>query len=172
MCDTAAARTSTASIPLALNHHLLAKLDSTPAKTLSVTSFDGGDGAGWLVGWIGLVEAHPLPPRVVLQAPTCRKSLPQLACSVFALSAGWKVVHVTKTPVSLQRRARAGSGSTFFDVPRAGRAAGAGNTEVGEMEIVERARSHCGMPTFGSRVDLPFGAEPASEEKEAFTAVR
>jgi hypothetical protein len=104
-----------------------------------------------------------------------------------ALSAGWKAVHVTKTPGSLfghivavpvavpvspQRHARAGSGSAFFDVPRAGGAAGAGNAEVGEMEMVERASSRCRMPTFGSRVDLPFGAEPAGEEVEAFTAVR
>ncbi|KAJ7796006.1 hypothetical protein B0H14DRAFT_94585 [Mycena olivaceomarginata] len=105
----------------------------------------------------------------------------------FALSMGWKVVHVTKTPGSLfghivavpvavpvspQRHARAGSGSAFFDGPRARGATGAGNAEVGEMEMVERASSRCRMPTFGSRVDLPFGAEPAGEEVEAFTVVR
>ncbi|KAJ7348099.1 O-methyltransferase [Mycena albidolilacea] len=91
-----------------------------------------------------------------------------------ALTAGWKVVRVTKAPGSLfghivavpvavpvspQRRARAGSGSAFFDVPRAGGTAGAGNAEVGEMEMVERASSRCGTPTFGSRVDLPSVAE-------------
>ncbi|KAJ7820738.1 O-methyltransferase-domain-containing protein [Mycena olivaceomarginata] len=91
-----------------------------------------------------------------------------------ALTAGWKVVRVTKAsgslfghiiavpvamPVSPQRRARAGSGSAFFDVPRAGGTAGAGNAEVGEMEMVERASSRCGTPTFGSRVDLPSVAE-------------
>jgi hypothetical protein len=87
-----------------------------------------------------------------------------------ALTAGWKVVRVTKAPGSLfghivavpvavpvspQRRARAGSVSAFFDVPRAGGTAGAGNAEAGEMEMVERASSRCGTPTFGSRVDLP-----------------
>ncbi|KAJ7796023.1 O-methyltransferase [Mycena olivaceomarginata] len=91
-----------------------------------------------------------------------------------ALTAGWKVVRVTKAPGSLfghivavpvavpvspQRRARAGSGSAFFDVPRAGGTAGAGNAEAGEMEMVERASSRCGTPTFGSRVDLPSVAE-------------
>ncbi|KAJ7244419.1 hypothetical protein B0H12DRAFT_1129472 [Mycena haematopus] len=90
-----------------------------------------------------------------------------------ALSAGWKVVRVTKAPGSLfghiiavpvavpvppQRRARAGSGSAFFDVGGA-RVAGAGNVETGEMEMVERASSRCGTPTFGSRVDLPSVAE-------------
>ncbi|KAJ6461096.1 O-methyltransferase [Mycena sanguinolenta] len=90
-----------------------------------------------------------------------------------ALSAGWKVVRVTKAPGSLfghivavpvavpvppQRRARAGSGSAFFDVGVPA-ASGAGNTETGEMEMVERASSRCGTPTFGSRVDLPSVAE-------------
>jgi hypothetical protein len=65
-----------------------------------------------------------------------------------ALSAGWKVVRVTKPPGSLfghiiavpvavpvfpQRRARAGSGSAFFDGPRPGGVVGAGNAEAGEM---------------------------------------
>ncbi|KAJ7689893.1 hypothetical protein B0H14DRAFT_3175933 [Mycena olivaceomarginata] len=89
-----------------------------------------------------------------------------------ALTAGWKVVCVTKAsgslfghiiavpvamPVSPRRCARAGSGSAFFDVPRAGGMAG--NAEVGEMEMVERASSRCGTPSFGSRVDLPSVAE-------------
>ncbi|KAJ7449160.1 O-methyltransferase, partial [Mycena latifolia] len=87
-----------------------------------------------------------------------------------ALSAGWKVVRVTKAPGSLfghivavpvavpvppQRRARAGSGSAFFD---AGLGA-SGRGDGGEMDIVERASSRCGTPTFGSRVDLPSVAE-------------
>ncbi|KAF7377920.1 O-methyltransferase [Mycena sanguinolenta] len=90
-----------------------------------------------------------------------------------ALSAGWKVVRVTKAPGSLfghivavpvavpvppQRRARAGSGSAFFDVGMSA-AGGAENAETGEMEMVERASSRCGTPTFGSRVDLPSVAE-------------
>ncbi|KAJ7023063.1 O-methyltransferase [Mycena alexandri] len=111
-----------------------------------------------------------------------------------ALSAGWKVVRVTKAPGSLfghivavpvavpvppQRRARAGSGSAFFDMAFGGGAGGSGSTygahgvganggasgglEAGEMEremeMVERASSRCGTPTFGSRVDLPSMAE-------------
>ncbi|KAJ7712787.1 hypothetical protein B0H14DRAFT_3523740 [Mycena olivaceomarginata] len=70
------------------------------------------------------------------------------------------------------RHARADSGSAFFDVSRAGGATGAGHAEVGEMEMVERASSRCGMPTFGSRVDLLFGVEPTGEEEEVFTSVR
>ncbi|KAJ7263048.1 hypothetical protein C8J57DRAFT_1719238 [Mycena rebaudengoi] len=91
-----------------------------------------------------------------------------------ALSAGWKVVRVTKAPGSLfghivavpvavpvpsQRRARAGSGSAFFDV---GPAAGSAQRDAGEVEmerVLERASSRCGTPTFGSRVDLPSVAE-------------
>lgn len=81
-----------------------------------------------------------------------------------ALSAGWKVVRVTKAPGSLfghivavptaipQRRARAGSGSAFFDASFGP----AGRSDNGEME---RASSRCGTPTFGSRVDLPSVAE-------------
>ncbi|KAJ7653148.1 O-methyltransferase [Mycena polygramma] len=93
-----------------------------------------------------------------------------------ALSAGWKVVRVTKAPGSLfghivavpvavpvspQRRARAGSGSAFFDVGvglGGGGAAGAVRGDE-EKELVERASSRCGTPTFGSRVDLPSVAE-------------
>ncbi|KAJ7910454.1 O-methyltransferase [Mycena leptocephala] len=90
-----------------------------------------------------------------------------------ALSAGWKVVRVTKAPGSLfghivavpvavpvppQRRARAGSGSAFFDIGPGGGAQRA-HAEAGEMEMVERASSRCGTPTFGSRVDLPSVAE-------------
>ncbi|KAJ7821681.1 hypothetical protein B0H14DRAFT_3471315 [Mycena olivaceomarginata] len=59
-----------------------------------------------------------------------------------ALTAGWKGPVPVAVPVSPQRRARAGSGSAFFD-----------------MEMVERASSRCGTPTFGSRVDLPSVAE-------------
>ncbi|KAF7368821.1 O-methyltransferase [Mycena venus] len=91
-----------------------------------------------------------------------------------ALSAGWKVVRVTKAPGSLfghivaepvavpvppQRRARAGSGSAFFDVGSSAGAQGGGHAELGEMEAVERASSRCGTPTFGSRVDLTSVAE-------------
>ncbi|KAJ7171095.1 O-methyltransferase [Mycena filopes] len=104
-----------------------------------------------------------------------------------ALSAGWKVVRVTKAPGSLfghivavpvavpvppGRRARAGSGSAFFDVSVASQSVGGGGGPVGvnggrngveggeiEMEMVERASSRCGTPTFGSRVDLPSIAE-------------
>ncbi|KAJ6555119.1 O-methyltransferase [Mycena vulgaris] len=87
-----------------------------------------------------------------------------------ALSAGWKVVRVTKAPGSLfghivavpavvpvppQRRARAGSGSAFFEVGAGAR----GDGGEREMEMVERASSRCGTPTFGSRVDLPSVAE-------------
>ncbi|KAK7052486.1 O-methyltransferase [Favolaschia claudopus] len=88
-----------------------------------------------------------------------------------ALSAGWKVVRVAKAPGSLfghitavpvsvpaQRRARAGSGSAFFDVP-GGAAVGTGAAEPAEKEIVERASSRCGTPTFGSRIHLPSVAE-------------
>ncbi|KAF8218100.1 hypothetical protein K438DRAFT_2006988 [Mycena galopus ATCC 62051] len=94
-----------------------------------------------------------------------------------ALSAGWKVVRVTKAPGSLfghivavpvavpvppQRRARAGSGSAFFDVGVGGAVnagVGVSGVEANQMEMVERASSRCGTPTFGSRVDLPSIAE-------------
>ncbi|KAF7303632.1 O-methyltransferase [Mycena indigotica] len=93
-----------------------------------------------------------------------------------AASAGWKVVRVTKAPgslfghivaipvavpISASRRARSGSGSAFFE---AGEAANSRNAKNGAddgdgMEIVERASSRCGTPTFGSRVNLPSVAE-------------
>ncbi|KAG5634918.1 hypothetical protein H0H81_000331 [Sphagnurus paluster] len=83
--------------------------------------------------------------------------------TALCLSAGWKVVRVTRAPGSLfghivavpvsvpvPRRARAGSGSAFFDVP---------NTTIKPSqtaeEVLERASSRCGTPTFGSRMDLP-----------------
>ncbi|KAF8192233.1 hypothetical protein K438DRAFT_1829914 [Mycena galopus ATCC 62051] len=86
-----------------------------------------------------------------------------------ALSAGWKVVCVTKAPGSLfghlvavpvvvpilpQRRAHAGSGSAFFDVGVGGAVnsgVGVSGVEDGQVEMVERASSRCGTPMFGSR---------------------
>ncbi|KAF8177530.1 hypothetical protein K438DRAFT_1978507 [Mycena galopus ATCC 62051] len=86
-----------------------------------------------------------------------------------ALSAGWKVVRVTKAPGSLfghivavpivasvppQRRVRAGSGSAFSNVGVGGAVnpgLGVSGVEAGQMEMVERASSRCGTPTFGSR---------------------
>ncbi|KAJ7621005.1 O-methyltransferase [Roridomyces roridus] len=94
-----------------------------------------------------------------------------------AASAGWKVVRVTHAPGSLfgyvvaepvavplpaQRRARAGSGSAFFDsVPSATGSGAARSGADREMErgVMERASSRCGTPTFGSRVVLPSAAE-------------
>lgn len=94
-----------------------------------------------------------------------------------ALSAGWKVVKVTKAvgslfghivavpvPVPMQRRARAGSGSAFFEVgvkAGMGRSSGAEGVDdadhmsAREIEMLERAGSRCGTPTFGSRMELP-----------------
>ena len=95
-----------------------------------------------------------------------------------ASSAGWKVVKVTKAPGSLfghitavptnipiqQKRARAGSGSAFFEAASASAAKLSDSKIVeddeeerryrGEMEIIERASSRCGTPTFGSRMEL------------------
>ena len=89
-----------------------------------------------------------------------------------ASSAGWKVVKVTKAPGSLfghitavptnipiqQKRARAGSGSAFFEAATAC-AAKLNDSKIveddeerryrGEMVIIEWANSRCGMPTFG-----------------------
>jgi hypothetical protein len=95
-----------------------------------------------------------------------------------ASSAGWKVVKVTKAPGSLfghitavptnipiqQKRARAGSGSAFFEAASIS-AAKLNDSKIveddeeerryrGEMEIIERASSRCGTPTFGSRMEL------------------
>ncbi|KAF8066927.1 O-methyltransferase [Lyophyllum atratum] len=96
--------------------------------------------------------------------------------AALALSAGWKVIRVTRAPGSLfghivavpvpipmQRRARAGSGSAFFDVPgastvgtKAGQLSDDGERRgKGEVDVMERASSRCGTPTFGSRTDLP-----------------
>ncbi|KAK0200006.1 hypothetical protein DFS33DRAFT_1388306 [Desarmillaria ectypa] len=90
-----------------------------------------------------------------------------------AASAGWKVTKLTKAPGSLfghiiavptsipiQQRARAGSGSAFLDARKLdlGRGSSIQNiTDVGagEREVMERASSRCGTPTFGSRTELP-----------------
>ncbi|KIK63987.1 hypothetical protein GYMLUDRAFT_57032 [Collybiopsis luxurians FD-317 M1] len=88
-----------------------------------------------------------------------------------AHSAGWKVTKVTKAPGSLfghivavpaeipiQRRARSGSGSAFFDVPNSNYMGGSSldpNEEALNVREIGRASSRCGTPTFGSRMDLP-----------------
>ncbi|KAJ4474486.1 O-methyltransferase [Lentinula aciculospora] len=89
-----------------------------------------------------------------------------------AHSAGWKVTKVTKAPGSLfghivaipieipiQRRARAGSGSAFFDVPNSnymgGSAVDPHDETLLDVREMGRASSRCGTPTFGSRMDLP-----------------
>ena len=95
-----------------------------------------------------------------------------------AASSGWKVVKVTKTATSLfghivavpadilmHKRARAGSGSAFFD--RDAAIADANPQKLNEnatideekryrddMQTIERASSRCGTPTFGSRMEL------------------
>ena len=99
-----------------------------------------------------------------------------------AASSGWKVVRVTKTATSLfghivavpadilhQKRARAGSGSAFFDAAIAGAKTRIPqelnepitNTTIDKekryrdnMQTIERASSRCGTPTFGSRMEL------------------
>ena len=95
-----------------------------------------------------------------------------------AASSGWKVVKVTKTATSLfghivavptdiltQKRAKAGSGSAFFDAAIAGaktRIPQKLNEPIideekryrDDMETIERASSRCGTPTFGSRMEL------------------
>ncbi|KAK0450283.1 uncharacterized protein EV420DRAFT_1338011 [Desarmillaria tabescens] len=89
-----------------------------------------------------------------------------------AASAGWKVTKLTKAPGSLfghiiavptsilQQRARSGSGSAFLDARKPDLGCGSsmqGITDVGagEREVMERASSRCGTPTFGSRTELP-----------------
>ena len=99
-----------------------------------------------------------------------------------AASTGWKVVKVMKTAASLfghivavptdiliQNRARAGSGSAFFDAVIAGAKTripqklngSISNATIekekryrDEMQTIERASSRCGTPTFGSRTEL------------------
>jgi hypothetical protein len=99
-----------------------------------------------------------------------------------AASSGWKVVRVTKTAASLfghivavptdiltKKRARAGSGSAFFDAAIAGaksRIPQKLNEPItnatidkekrnrDDMQTIERASSRCGTPTFGSRMEL------------------
>lgn len=97
-----------------------------------------------------------------------------------AASSGWKVVRVTKTAASLfnhivavptdiliQKRARAGSGSAFFDAAIAGAKsripqklnepvtnATLDKEKRNDMQTIERASSRCGTPTFGSRMEL------------------
>ncbi|KAF5381712.1 hypothetical protein D9615_005570 [Tricholomella constricta] len=93
--------------------------------------------------------------------------------AALALSAGWKVVKMTCAPGSLfghivavpvpipvQRRARAGSGSRGLDVPNTSSSTNKATEESvrrrkGELDVIERASSRCGTPTFGSRTDLP-----------------
>lgn len=90
-----------------------------------------------------------------------------------AASAGWKVTKLTKAPGSLfghiiavptsipiQQRARAGSGSAFLDARKPDLRRGSSVQDVtdvgaGEREVMERASSRCGTPTFGSRTELP-----------------
>ncbi|KAK0235425.1 S-adenosyl-L-methionine-dependent methyltransferase, partial [Armillaria nabsnona] len=89
-----------------------------------------------------------------------------------AASAGWKVTKLTKAPGSLfghiiavptsipiQQRARAGSGSAFLDARKPNLRRGSSVQDVtdvgtGEREVMERASSRCGTPTFGSRTEL------------------
>ena len=99
-----------------------------------------------------------------------------------AASSGWKVVRVTKTAASLfgyivalpaaipiQKRARAGSGSAFFDAAIVGaktRISGSMNEPItnsmvdqetryrDDLQMIERASSRCGTPTFGSGMEL------------------
>ncbi|CAK5276538.1 unnamed protein product [Mycena citricolor] len=86
-----------------------------------------------------------------------------------ALSAGWQVVRVNRppgwlfghivavpvaVPIPAQRRARAGSGSAFFDSKPRDEKQSDPPLEI----LAERAGSRCGTPTFGSRLDLPFSS--------------
>ncbi|KAG5734155.1 Sterigmatocystin 8-O-methyltransferase [Termitomyces sp. T112] len=92
--------------------------------------------------------------------------------TALALSAGWKVVKVTRAPGSLfghivavpvamplQCRARSGSASAFLDVPPTANGIQTGDISGGrskqEITDMERSRSRCGTPTFGSKTDLP-----------------
>jgi len=75
--------------------------------------------------------------------------------------------HITAVPTNIpiqQKRARAGSGSAFLEAASAS-AAKLNDNKIaeddeeerrcrGEMEIIERASSRCGTPTFGSRMEL------------------
>jgi len=110
---------------------------------------------------------------------------------VLAASSGWKVVRVTKTAASLfghivavpaaipiQKRAGAGSGSAFFDAAIAGaktRIPQKLNERITDvttdderryredMQMIERASSRCGTPTFGSRMELSSVEEALSK---------
>lgn len=107
-----------------------------------------------------------------------------------AASSGWKVVKVTKTAaflfghivavpaaIPVQKRARAGSGSAFFEA--AGAKTNIPQTHLDEsiandtaeeekrykegMKMIERASSRCGTPTFGSRMELSSVEETLSK---------
>ncbi|KAG6825824.1 hypothetical protein H0H92_002297, partial [Tricholoma furcatifolium] len=98
--------------------------------------------------------------------------------TALALSTGWKVVKVTRSPGSLfghivaipvsipiQRRARAGSGSALLDVPTTSKTRQSeASAPMSKQDIneIERASSRCGTPTFGSRTDLPSMQEAIS----------
>jgi hypothetical protein len=98
---------------------------------------------------------------------------------VLAASSGWKVVKVTNTAslfghivavpaaIPIQNRARAGSGSAFFDAAIAKtRIPQKPNDSITnatidddrryreDMQMIERASSRCGTPTFGSGMEL------------------
>lgn len=109
-----------------------------------------------------------------------------------AASSGWKVVKVTKTAaflfghivavpaaIPVQKRARAGSGSAFFEAAIAGAKTNIPQIRLDEsiandtveeekrykegMKMIERAGSRCGTPTFGSRMELSSVEEALSK---------
>lgn len=97
-----------------------------------------------------------------------------------ALSAGWKVIKMTRAvgslfghivavpvPIPIQKPA---NGSAFLDVPNSANSVVAGQgREAQELELVERVHSRSGTPTFGSRSATPtFGSTinlPSAQQK-------
>lgn len=66
---------------------------------------------------------------------------------------------ITRVPfeIQVQRQAKAGSGSAFFDIPTSNYMGGSTPDAHDELNLKEmgRASSRCGTPTFGLRMDLP-----------------
>jgi hypothetical protein len=100
-----------------------------------------------------------------------------------AHSAGWKVTkivkgsgsyfgHITAVPIDVppQKRARAGSGSAFFDASRK-TGGNADNLDI-PVEVYGRSHSRCGTPTFGSQTALPSFEEARSRFGKALRGGR
>ncbi|KAF9462557.1 hypothetical protein BDZ94DRAFT_1309633 [Collybia nuda] len=126
-----------------------------------------------LLANLGKASAHAYSMDMTMQMMFNAQERTLREIVALTLSAGWKVVKVTRpagslfghivaVPVAIpiQNRARAGSGSALLEVPSATSRDGlttdrTGVAAVDERDGMERARSRCGTPTFGSRMELP-----------------